>query len=465
MSNRGEAMPSFTQQNHELHNFPQDVTGLPRRKFLGRLFGGAAAMASWPGLWNEQGMAGSLGESFALPDLGRLESGLSVGETPPRSEAYWRLVKDQFMIRGGLIMLNAANLCPSPYSVQQAVFRHTRDIDRDPSSLNRAKFSELRSRSREAVAAFLGAEPQEIALTRNTSEGNNIVIGGLNYRTGDEVVIWDENHPTANVAWDVRAERYGFTVKRVKVPARIYSIEDLIKPFRSAFTDKTRVVCFSHVSNLSGVALPAKEICELARTHGVLSHVDGAQTFGSHVIDLHELGCDFYTGSSHKWFCGPKEMGILYVRKERIPELWPSIIGVGYPGSLKKGAEKFETLGQRDDSRIASMATTVDFHNTIGKAVIEARIRSLAHQLKNRLKQKIPRVVFRTPLEAELSGGPVIFSVPGIDLEKALDELYHKHDIGVAVFGGDLAGIRLCPHIYNTMEELERAADAVRSLA
>jgi len=387
------------------------------------------------------------------------------GEAPTRTEAYLKVVKEQFMRRDGLIMLNAANLCPSPYPVQQAVFEFTRDIDRDPSSINRAKFSELLSRSRKGLAEFLGADLDEIALTRNTSEGNNIVIGGLNFKSGDEVVIWDENHPTANVAWDVRAERYGFKVKRVKVPSNIYSIEDLIKPFRNAFTDQTRVVCFSHVSNLSGVALPVKELCEMARTHGVLSHVDGAQTFGSHVIDLHDLGCDFFTGSSHKWFCGPKEVGVLFVRKPLIPEVWPSIIGVGYPGALDKGAQKFETLGQRDDSRIAAMATTINFHNTIGKAQVEARIRGLAQELKDQLKKRLPKMVFRTPLEPELSGGPVIFNVPGIDLSKALDILYHNHNIGGAVFGGDLAGIRLCPHIYNTMEEMDRAASAISGLA
>jgi len=457
-------MPSDVKQNYDLQNFPQDVKGLPRRKFLGRLLGGTAALTAWPDLWSH-GTKSGLWAAEDRPGPDRYRSALIQGDGSARSEAYWQVVKEQFMLRDGLIMLNAANLCPSPYPVQQAVFELTRDIDRDPSSINRAKFSELRSRSRQALAEFLGAEPDEIALTRNTSEGNNIVIGGLNFKPGDEVVIWDENHPTANVAWDVRAERYGFKVKRIKVPTKIFSIEDLIKPFRSAFTKDTRVVCFSHVSNLSGVALPAKELCEMARTHGVLSHVDGAQTFGSHVVDLHDLGCDFYTGSSHKWFCGPKEMGVLYVRKQMIPEIWPSIIGVGYPDALKKGAQKFETLGQRDDSRIAAMATTVGFHNTIGKALVEARIRDLALELKAQLKKRIPKVAFRTPMEPELSGGPVIFSPPGIDLGKALDTLYHKHNIGGAVFGGDLAGIRLCPHIYNTMDEMERAATSIRGLA
>ena len=145
-------------------------------------------------------------------------------------------------------MLNAANLCPSPYPVQQMVFDLTRDIDRDPSSNNRRKFNDLRKRARNALAAYIGASFEEIAITRNTSEGNNIVISGLTFKQGDEVVIWDENHPTANVAWDVRAERYGFSVKRVKVPAAFENSQDLIKPFLNALTDRTRIFCLPYLS-------------------------------------------------------------------------------------------------------------------------------------------------------------------------------------------------------------------------
>jgi selenocysteine lyase/cysteine desulfurase len=291
-----------------------------------------------------------------------------------------------------------------------------------------------------------------------------MVINGLTFEPDDEVIIWDENHPTANIAWDVRAERYGFKVKRVKTPEVFDNDEELIRPFIEALTKRTKLMCFSHVSNISGIALPAKKMCTIARDHGVLTHIDGAQTFGSHVVKLHTIGCDFYTGSSHKWFFGPKEVGILYVRKERIADLWPTVVGVGYPRVLDKGAQKFETLGQRDDSRIAAMRKTVEFHKMIGKGRIEARIRFLAAALKMRIKKRIPTVKFRTPLTPELSGGVVVFHVTGIDLNKALDILYHKYNIGCAVFGGDSGGIRFCPHIYNTVEEIDRAVDSVARL-
>lgn len=441
-------------RDQKIKNFPEDVSGLPRRQFMKSLFGGAAAAAVFPSALLSEG-------KVTLGSLKKAALGFSAGDAG--GEEFWRLVKENFSIRKGLIMLNAANLCPSPNPVRQRVFELTRDVDADPSSHNRKKFADLREEARCALAEYVGASPEEIAIVRNTSEGNNMVINGLTFKPGDEVIIWDENHPTANIAWDVRAERYGFKVKRVKTPEVFESDEELMRPFIDAMTERTKLMCFSHVSNVSGIALPEKKMCTIARKNGVLSHIDGAQTFGSHVVDLSAIGCDFYTGSAHKWFCGPKEVGILYVRKERIADLWPTIVGVGYPGVIEKGAQKFETLGQRDDSRIAAMGTTVEFHKMIGEKRIEARIRFLAAALKKRLKERIPGIKFRTPLKPEFSGGVVVFHVHGIDLNKALDILYHKYNIGCAVFGGESGGIRFCPHIYNTLEEIDKAVSALAS--
>ena len=448
-------MKRETSQERQIHNFPDDIRGVGRRQFIKGMLGGAAAFAALPSLGSAKHRKSH--EVFR-ESAGRL-TGSDTGD-----EAFWRLVKEHFLIRKDLIMLNAANLCPSPYPVQQMVFDLTRDVDRDASFANRNKFGRLREESRNALAEYLGASPDEIAITRNTSEGNNIVISGLTFRKGDEVIIWDENHPTANVAWDVRADRYGFKVKRVKVPARFETADALIEPFRNAMNNRTRIVCFSHVSNISGIALPAKEICRMARDRNILTHIDGAQTFGSHAVDLHDIGCDFYTGSSHKWFLGPKEVGVLYVRAERIADVWPSIVGVGYQSALKKGAVKFETLGQRDDSRIAAMKKTVEFHNLIGKDRVEKRIRTLTDALMQKLKSRIPGIHFITPSNPEFNGGVVVFKIPGLNLDGVLNKLYEEHHIGCAIFGGDLAGIRMCPHIYNTMDQIDKAVDAVASL-
>ena len=425
-----------------------------RRTFVKRLLGGTAATALWPAL--------NFGEGAPSPRPGRAIPPGLVG-AQAGDEKYWELVKGHFPLRKGLIMMNAANLCPSPYVVRQLVIEYMQDIDADPSFPNRSKYDDLKEEARAAVAGYLGADPDEIAITRNTTEGNSTVISGLTFKKGDEVVIWDENHPTANIAWDVRAERLGFTVKKVTTPPHPKNAAELLESFRAVLTDRTKVLAFSHLSNLTGVALPAKELCRVARERGILTLVDGAQTFGSFSLDLHDLGCDFFTGSAHKWLCGPKEVGILYVRKERIGELWPLTVGDGWEETSKRGARKFETLGQREDGRVAALGKAIEFHNAIGKERIESRARSLAAALKKETRERVAGAEIVTPLDSGLSGGIVVFSFPKMadqDPGAVLENLYYKHNLGCNVLPW---GIRLSPHIYNLMDEVDKVVEAVKN--
>ncbi len=422
-----------------------------RRDFLHQLFGAVGAAAVLPG-------------SRPEPDrtLSHFTDVLGTHrQLRGADEAFWTLVKEQFPLRPGLIIMNAANLCPAPYPVIDTVVRLTGDVDADATFQNRAKLGALADKARHLLATYLGADVDEIAITRNTSEGNNTVINGLTLGPGDEVVIWDQNHPTNNIAWDVRAQRFGFRVKRVSTPHQPESKDDLLNVFTQALTNGTKVLSFSHVSNVSGIALPAKEICRVARERGILTLIDGAQTFGAGVVDLHDLGCDFYTGSAHKWFVGPKEAGILYVRQDRVDDLWPSNVGVGWTNALENGAQKFDNLGQRDDAAVSAMGTAVTFHNTIGVERIGNRVRELATQLKTRLAARLPDATFTTPMESDLSGGVVVFAAPGLDPAKAFAALYEQHNIGCARRG---VGLRFCPHIYNTMDEVERVVEAVAGL-
>jgi selenocysteine lyase/cysteine desulfurase len=207
--------------------------------------------------------------------------------------------------------------------------------------------------------------PEEIVITRNTSEGNNLVSSGIELSAGDEVVVHDENHPTNLTSWQNKARRFGFTVKTVSIPTPPPSVEALIKPFVDALTSKTKVLAFTHVTSSFGSQFPAKELCRIARERGILTLVDGAQSFGALDLDLKDIGCDFFTGSSHKWLMGPKEAGILYIRSDAQSRLWPSNYGV-YGGTV--GASRtFEQLGQRDDPTFMAMAEAVDFHVRIGK--------------------------------------------------------------------------------------------------
>jgi selenocysteine lyase/cysteine desulfurase len=414
------------------------------------------------------GLAGSMVAPALLP--GRLAAepaarplpALAPGQLP--GEEFWELVRAQFPLRPGLTYMNAANLCPSPFVVSDAVTTYTRDIDADPSFQNRAKFSSLHERVIESLAAHIGASPDEVVVTRNTSESNNSVLNGLTLGRGDEVVIWDQNHPTNNVAWDVRAQRYGFTVTRVTTPARPQSRDDLLQPFVAAMTPRTRVLAVTHISSVSGMALPVGPLCAAARERNILSLVDGAQAFGFLDLDLHAMGCDFYTASAHKWFMGPKEAGLLYVRRELAPRIWPTVVGVGWDGAKDRGARRFSTLGQRDDAALVAVGAATAFHQRIGAAVIESRVRELAALLKRELAARVSGLQMHTPADPALSGGVVIFGVSGIEPRPGYDALYQKHNVAGATSGGSFPGIRLCPHVYTTRAEMARVAQAVAEL-
>ena len=379
----------------------------------------------------------------------------------PGGDAYWEMVRRQFAFREDKVPMNAANLCPSPRVVAEAVTRLTHEIDVDCSFQNRGRFDELREAARSSLAAQIGASPDEIALVRNTSEANNTINNGFPLGAGDEVVVWDQNHPTNQVAWDVRAARHGAVVKRVTTPARPSGVDELVDVFRRALTPSTRALAITHVSNVSGLRLPVREICQVAHEHDVYVHVDGAQCWGVLQLDLHALGCDSYSGSAHKWFVGPKEAGLLYVRAEQIDRIWPSGVAPGWGDDVEsdlKGARKFESLGQRDDACLAAVGVSVDFHASLGPDRIEARVLELAARLKTGLSELGATLV--TPMLPELSGGVCIAASDGERRRELFERLYAEHGIA----GAPTGGLRLCPHLYNTVDHVDRALQGVKEL-
>jgi selenocysteine lyase/cysteine desulfurase len=376
-------------------------------------------------------------------------------------EAWWTLVRNHFAFSEDRVPMNAANLCPSPRPVADRAAELTRDMDVDCSFRNREKFPRLLEESRQRVATHIGAAADEIALVRNTSEANNIINNGLPLKAGDEVVIWDQNHPTNNVAWDVRAARYGIVVKRVSTPAAPVGIDELVTVFERAITPRTRVLSLTHLSNVTGVRLPIKQLGESAHRRSIHVHVDGAQSWGALRVNVRELGCDSYSASAHKWFLGPREVGLLYVRQEHIATIWPNTVAPGWGSDAEPdvaGARKFESLGQRDDAKLAAIQVCADFHATLGVEKIEARVLQLASALKARIKELDLKLA--TPLEPNLSGGVVVIRA---DSKKA-QEAYQVLDTKWGIAGAATGGLRLCPHLYNTMPHVERAAEAIRSV-
>lgn len=409
-----------------------------RRKFLGQLIA-----TSFTGL--------------ALPSLAKESFPVWKDDG---DESYWEGIKKQFAPADKLIMMNAANLCPSPTVVNDRVVEFVKAMGKDVSFQYRAKFVEYRKKSIDLLSRFVGADVDEIGITRNTSEANCNIVHGLDLKPGDEVIVWDQNHPSNRESWMNQAKRTGFTLIKVSVPAQPSSVKDLVEPFAKAITASTRLISFSHISNLSGIALPAMEICQVANAKGIMTLVDGAQSLGAVNINLHTMGCTFYTASTHKWLMGPFENGIIYVNRDYFNRIWPNIIGAGWKESTTVD-ENLCMLGQRNEPSPAALPETISFHQTIGAARIQKRIVQLNSYLKKKIQEAIPKATFVTPMAPELSAGIVIINLPGKEIHDVSDKLYHSFGIAVAPAGG----VRLSPHIYNTMKDIDYVVKSLAAIA
>ena len=386
------------------------------------------------------------------------------GTATPSNESYWLMVKRQFPLEDNLLYLNAANVCPASRGVLDRHLEYLRDFQANPSFQNRAKYEPLAERCRRKVATMLGASPDEIAFVRNTSEGSCTIVRGIDLKAGDEIVTTTHNHPSNLDSWKVRAKRDGLVVKSAAVPVPATNAQQLIDNIEQAITPRTRVLAVTHVTSTTGVEFPAKQLAAIAKRHNLWMHLDGAQTLGALDVNVRDIGCDSYAGSAHKWLMGPLEAGVLYVRADRIPQVWPAIVTAGWSDKLV-GARKLEVFGQRDNPRLAAVESAFDFLALVGMPHVEARMRALAQRAIKGLAE-MPSVNMKTSMNPSLAAGVVKFEIRNMAVQAAYDALWNKHRMSIAMTGdGESRGLRISPHIYNSMEEMDRAVAAVREIA
>jgi len=405
-------------------------------------------------------LAGVAGVSLAtsLKPLGAQSVSRPPFWTPPSDEADWEQLREEFLPGRQTISLNSSNMSPAPREVVEAVREATRQVDMDVSYQSRARFGEALERARRRLATMVGAQPDEIAIVRNASEGNAIVVGGVELGAGDEVLLCEENHPSNNVAWAVRAARSGFSIRRVALPPDPASPDELFAKITGAVSDRTRVIAFSHVSNVSGLRIPAAAVGQWARARNIHTHVDGAQSFAATRLDLHAMQCDSFTASAQKWLLGPREIGFLYVHQERIDRVWPGVVSAGWGNRVTpavEGARRFESMGQRNDAAIAGLEVALAFQERIGIDRIVARTAELAGRIAQGLtKLGLPMV---TPSSDEARLAVMIIRAEQPVAQRWHERLYREFGVITSPTGG----LRLSPSVAVTMADVERALEAV----
>src|SRR2546421_6641433 len=272
-------------------------------------------------------------------------------------EAYWTEMRKQFLIPPDEIYLNNGTVGSCPAPVLRAVFDGYNDTEKmaqadaeDYPMWGYGPWNEFR----DPLASFVGCTRDEIALVRNATEANSYIANGLDMKASDEVLMTDQEHPGGEHPWNLRAKRYGIVVKKVTLPKPVPNAAAVLNLINEAITPRTRVLFFSHITTATGVVLPAQELCALARSKGILSAVDGAHVAGMMRLNLHELGCDMYTSSPHRWLQAPKGSGVLDGRDEVIDRLWDTIRTAGWD-QPKLRAGRFQRNGRPHPPPLSGM--------------------------------------------------------------------------------------------------------------
>lgn len=361
----------------------------------------------------------------------------------------WNAVRKEFLIPEGRIYLNVGTLGVQPRSVVDAVIAATRrTAESFPPGV---KWDELKA----AVAALIDCEPEGLVFPRNTTEAMNFVANGLELGTGDHVITTNHEHIGGLCCWQLIAARRGVTLTQVDIGAAPFDPQLVFTQLTHAVTPRTKVISVSHVNFTTGFVMPVQELSKWCRERGIILVIDGAHPPGLMRMSMRGIDPDFYAGSPHKWLLAPQGTGLLYMRKEWRTRLWPTLAS-GDWDKLELGAQRFNHLGSFDESRLAGLCAALVFYDKLGAERIFARIEELRQRLIAQLRQN-SRVKFVSPLD-ERGRGLVSFIVNGIDA-LALQKRLGAHNVRTRVIGEyDYGYMRLSPHVYNSFEELDRAA-------
>lgn len=379
-----------------------------------------------------------------------------------QGEEFWKLVRASFPLSNKVAYLNNGTMGPSPYSVIEAQYKSTLDVD---TTGNYGGWEDAVP----ALAKFVGCDEDEVCLTHNVTEGINIVCWGLRLKKGDEVIVTDHEHVGNALPWLNRAKVEGIVLKTVKLAD---TAAQTLNNINALITKNTKVIAVPHIPCTQGQVLPVKEICTLAKEKGIYSFIDGAHGPGMLQLDLHDMGCDFYASCCHKWMLASKGTGFLYVKKEKLEDVqarwvggycdtgWSLVENPVYLNGYVDTAHRFY-YGSMSAPLYKGVVAAIDFHNMIGKETIESRVKALATHFYARL-QAIGGVELLTPDEEQSRAAIVGFKLKNIDYnEFQTITMQNKMRIRSVAENG-LNSVRASFHIYNTFEEADALADLVK---
>lgn len=383
-------------------------------------------------------------------------------EAAAQDEELWARIQQAYTTSPNIINLNNGGVSPQPKVVQDAVIRYYQYANEAPSYYMWRILDQGREPVRDKLAELAGCSPDEIAINRNTTEAINTVIFGMNLKKGDEVILTKYDYPNMINAWRQREKRDGIKLIWLDLDLPNENDDVIVKQFTDAVTPRTRVFHITHMINWTGQIMPAKKLCTEARKRGIDSVVDGAHTFAHLDFKISDLGCDYFGTSLHKWLCAPFGTGMLYIRKEKIKDIWPLLAS---PEDQETNIRKFENIGTRSFATEQAIGGALNFHNAIGQERKGARLEYLKQYWAKEVIQH-KNIIPYTSLKPEFSRALCNFGVVGMTAGEVHNRLFNEYKIHTSpVQWEKVNGPRITPHVYTTKYDLDRLTEAMLKIA
>ena len=377
-------------------------------------------------------------------------------------DAFWKNIRNQYILKPDYINLENGfyNFIPQP--TLEKYIEHIRHINFHGSHYMRTVQRDNKKRMAAKLAEVAGCSPDELIITRNTTESLDLIIAGQDWKAGDEALMAIQDYGAMLDMFDQVSRRYGVVLNKVSIPNLPASDEEIVSLYEKAITPRTKLLMIPHMVNITGHILPVRKICDMAHGKGVEVMVDGAHAFAHIQYKINDLGCDYYGTSLHKWLSVPLGAGFLYVKKDKIAKVWP-LIGDG--NKDLDDIRRLNHVGTHPSATDLTVEDAIDFYNMIGAERKEKRLRYIQQYWTSRVKN-VPKIIINTPTDDKRSCGIANVGINGMTPADLAKRLMEEHKIfTVAIDTANVHGCRITPNVYTTLEELDAFVAALKKLA
>ncbi len=404
------------------------------------------------------------GALFSFPVLEKLIKGVEnvAAAELASNEDFWMQIRKGYKLKPDYINLENGYYCIQPEEILEAYIKHIREINLQGAYYMRTVQYDKKKEMVELLSQVAGCSADELIITRNTTESLDMIIGGMDWQAGDEALMAEQDYGAMLDMFDQVSRRYGTKNTIISIPNHPKSDQEILELYANAITPKTKLLMVCHMINITGQILPVKEICEMAHSKGVKVMVDGAHAFAHLEFKIDELGCDFYGASLHKWLSNPLGAGILYVKKEHIPKVWPL-----FAESFKEDGDisRLNHTGTIPVHTDLAIANAITYYQKIGVKRKEERLRFLQNYWTSKVRL-LPNVILNTPEDPKRSCAIANVGIKNMKPAVLAEKLLKQYKIyTVAIDGKGVQGCRITPNIYTTTQELDQLVKAIQELS